>query len=264
VLDLGKLLEYVRTGRPATLHEPDLPGTPRSRPRRSPTSSREDRVAVSRRARPRCGTRRATTIHGLRRGWCDGDEGRNSPAPSSGCSRWRGACILYQGDEIGLEAASVPPDRERDNGRVAIRGRTPMIWSDEGRAPASPTPAVEPWLPIGSRRGRNVVGQRDDPNSILTLTRDLIALRPERPACYRARTPRSAAPRGCVGRSRPRARRLRRAETSVTSRLQLEHVEGRDRDRNRPARAPNGRAVEPVCSSFARREAVVIRRGSLG
>jgi alpha-glucosidase len=53
--------------------------------------------------------------------------------------------------------------------------RTPMIWNDEDGAGFTDA-GVEPWLPIGSRE-RSVAGQRGDPNSILTLTRDLIALR---------------------------------------------------------------------------------------
>jgi glycosidase len=53
-----------------------------------------------------------------------------------------------------------------------------MVWRDEDGAGFT-KPGVEPWLPIGSR-DRNVADQREDPNSILTLTRDLIALRKHR------------------------------------------------------------------------------------
>ncbi len=38
-----------------------------------------------------------------------------------------------------------------------------------------------PWLPIGDAGTRNVDGQREDPASILHLTRDLLALRRGRP-----------------------------------------------------------------------------------
>jgi glycosidase len=53
-----------------------------------------------------------------------------------------------------------------------------MVWADEEGAGFT-VPGVEPWLPIGDR-SRNVAAQRDDPGSILTLTRDLIALRRQR------------------------------------------------------------------------------------
>ena len=119
--------------------------------------------------------------------WCDGDEAAIRCA-LVGLLSLRGACILYQGDEIGLEAVPVPPQRERDMaGRDPCR--TPMVWRDEDGAGFT-EPGVEPWLPIGPRE-RNVADQRDDPDSILTLTRDLIALRKERPICCTARMPRS-------------------------------------------------------------------------
>jgi glycosidase len=38
-------------------------------------------------------------------------------------------------------------------------------------------PGVEPWLPYGDYTAYNVGSQRDDPESMLTLTRDLIRLR---------------------------------------------------------------------------------------
>ncbi len=108
--------------------------------------------------------------------WCAGDEDAIRCALVTLLSL-RGACILYQGDEIGLETVDVPPERLRDTaGRDP--GRTPMVWSDEEGAGFT-EPGVEPWLPIGDR-SRNVAAQRDDPGSILTLTRDLIGLRKHR------------------------------------------------------------------------------------
>jgi alpha-glucosidase len=35
----------------------------------------------------------------------------------------------------------------------------------------------EPWLPLGDYRARNVAAQREDPGSLLTLTRQVIALK---------------------------------------------------------------------------------------
>jgi alpha-glucosidase len=108
--------------------------------------------------------------------WCSGDENAIRCALVALLSL-RGACILYQGDEIGLETVDVPKDRLRD---MAGRdpSRTPMVWNDDEGAGFT-VPGVEPWLPIGDR-SRNVAAQRNDPNSILTLARDLIALRKER------------------------------------------------------------------------------------
>ncbi len=108
--------------------------------------------------------------------WCAADEDATKCVLVALLSL-RGACVLYQGDEIGLEAVDVPPERRRD---MAGRdpGRTPMVWSgDEGAGFTDP--CVEPWLPIGDR-SRNVADQREDPGSILTLARDLIALRRHR------------------------------------------------------------------------------------
>jgi glycosidase len=76
-----------------------------------------------------------------------------------------------------MEVVDVPPERERDMiGRDCTR--TPMVWRDEPGAGFT-VPGVEPWLPIGDT-SRNVEAQRKDANSILTLTRDLIALRRHR------------------------------------------------------------------------------------
>ena len=108
--------------------------------------------------------------------WCDGDEDAIRCALVALLSL-RGACILYQGDEIGMEAVPVPPERVRD---MAGRdpSRTPMVWDDVDGAGFT-APGVEPWLPFGDR-SRNVAAQLDDPGSILSLARDLIALRRHR------------------------------------------------------------------------------------
>jgi alpha-glucosidase len=65
--------------------------------------------------------------------------------------------------------------------------RTPMVWRD-GDGAGFTEPGVEPWLPIGSRE-RNVADQREDPDSILALTRDLIALRKHRRILHGAYEP---------------------------------------------------------------------------
>lgn len=95
----------------------------------------------------------------------------------------RGTPVLYQGDEIGLRDVRVEPPDLRDPlgvkywpayaGRDA--GRTPMPWNG-ARGAGFADPGVKPWLPIGEK-DRNVEEQVDDPASLLTLARDLIALR---------------------------------------------------------------------------------------
>ena len=55
--------------------------------------------------------------------------------------------------------------------------RTPMRWSGEP-GHGFTAEGVEPWLPFGS--GPDVESQREDPGSVLTLTRDLLAARRER------------------------------------------------------------------------------------
>ena len=83
-----------------------------------------------------------------------------------------GSAFVYQGDELGQAdgpGAHPPFDRA---GRDPFRH--PMQWD--------PTPAGgftdgEPWLPLTDPADRNVADQRDDPGSVLTLYRELIALR---------------------------------------------------------------------------------------
>ena len=99
----------------------------------------------------------------------------------------RGTPVLYQGDEIGLRDVAVEPPDLRDPlgvkywpayaGRDAMR--TPMPWTD-ARGGGFTEPDTDPWLPLGAT-DRNVAQQRDDPASMLTLTRDLIALRKQVP-----------------------------------------------------------------------------------
>jgi alpha-glucosidase len=81
----------------------------------------------------------------------------------------RGTPVLYYGDELGLPAVDVPPDAVRD---VAGRdpARTPMPWNGGW---------TTPWLPVGG--GTSVAEQQEDPDSILSYTRDLLARRRNTP-----------------------------------------------------------------------------------
>lgn len=98
----------------------------------------------------------------------------------------RGTPTLYYGDELGLENVAIPPGRGQDpfglahpdQGRDPVR--SPLPWSPEAGAGFT---EGEPWLPIGEDNAkRNVEVQRQDPGSMLNLTRDLLTLRRAEPA----------------------------------------------------------------------------------
>jgi alpha-glucosidase len=100
---------------------------------------------------------------------CDGDE-RKIRCALLLLLTLRGTPVLYYGDELGLEEGPAP-DPPLDRARPPRDGcRTPMPW-DGG------PPAVT-WLPHGDL-SRNVEAERRDGGSMLTLCRDLIALRRE-------------------------------------------------------------------------------------
>lgn len=100
----------------------------------------------------------------------------------------RGTPTLYQGDELGIGAVEVPPERVRDPREQRQPGiglgrdpsRTPMAWDASENAGFSP---AEPWLPLHADwRSRNVAAQDADSGSMLALTRALLALRRAEPA----------------------------------------------------------------------------------
>ena len=118
--------------------------------------------------------------------WCKNDPARTRAALVM-LLGLRGTPFLYYGDEIGMVDTDVPTDRILDPVGVfhgARMGRdderTPMQWSPEPGAGFS-EPGVEPWLPYGDYAAYNVADQRHDPDSTLSLTRDLIGLRDAMP-----------------------------------------------------------------------------------
>jgi alpha-glucosidase len=103
----------------------------------------------------------------------------------------RGTPTIYQGEELGMVDVVIPPDRVRDPWELNVPGlglgrdpvRTPMLWSPEPNAGFS---AAEPWLPLSPDwRVINAARQANDPGSVLSLYRRLLALRRRHPALNR-------------------------------------------------------------------------------
>ena len=91
--------------------------------------------------------------------------------------------MLYYGDEIGMTDVDVPVALRRDHATLDVdggadrdRARTPMPW-DGSPGGGFTSPGVTPWLPMADHPVRTVAGQRDDPDSTLSLCRRLLALR---------------------------------------------------------------------------------------
>ena len=99
--------------------------------------------------------------------WAAGDEDRTRLALLM-LLTLRGTPFLYMGDEIGLTDGPVTDLRDKADGRDGCR--TPMPWGDG-------TWGDDAWLPLHAPT--TVAEQRDDPDSILHLVRELIAVRRE-------------------------------------------------------------------------------------
>lgn len=99
----------------------------------------------------------------------------------------RGSCFIYQGEELGLTEAVIPPEKRQDPG-IGATGtgrdgcRTPMPW-DGTQKNAGFTGAAEPWLPIPREHlEKSVAQQESDANSMLNFTRNFLKWRKEIPA----------------------------------------------------------------------------------
>ncbi len=95
----------------------------------------------------------------------------------------RGTPFLYYGEELGMREHRLPRAEIQDpvgkrfwpvhRGRDGCR--TPMQWHGSARAGFT---TGEPWLPLNPDHSeRHVAGQREDPSSVLSTYRDIIALR---------------------------------------------------------------------------------------
>ena len=100
----------------------------------------------------------------------------------------RGTPTLYQGDELGLEDVTIPPDRVQDPRELRQPGiglgrdpvRTPMAWDASRNAGFT---SAEPWLPLHADwAARNVAVEQADPGSLWRLTQRLLRLRRAHPA----------------------------------------------------------------------------------
>ena len=100
-----------------------------------------------------------------------------------------GTPCLYYGDELGMVDVELPPERMHDP-QAAIDPvmsrdpcRTPMAWTEHG---GFSDVEVEPWLPLPhDLEACNVARQRQDPGSMLSLYRELLAVRRLAPALRR-------------------------------------------------------------------------------
>jgi glycosidase len=100
----------------------------------------------------------------------------------------RGTPTLYYGDELGLSDVAIPNDQVQDHRELREPGlglgrdpvRTPMPW--DGSENAGFTTA-KPWLPLNADwPTRNSAQMTEEPQSILTLYRRLLAMRRRYPA----------------------------------------------------------------------------------
>jgi alpha-glucosidase len=95
----------------------------------------------------------------------------------------RGTPFIYQGEELGLPDAEIPPDRIVDvDGRDPERA--PIPWRPPSAAgPGAGFTTGEPWLPlVAEAETLCVEAQSQDPRSTLELVRRLARLRAEAPA----------------------------------------------------------------------------------
>jgi alpha-glucosidase len=100
-----------------------------------------------------------------------------------------GAVYLYQGEELGLPEAEVPPGRIEDPMHFRSGGtdpgrdgcRVPLPWTQDGPSYGFGS-AGEPWLPQPADWGTYAARRQDaDPGSMLSLYREALRLRRAEP-----------------------------------------------------------------------------------
>jgi len=101
----------------------------------------------------------------------------------------RGTPIMYYGEELGMENnnAKTKEDVKDPQGKLGWPNeigrdgeRTPMQWSDAANAGFS---TAKPWLPVPpSYKTHNVAAESKDPNSVLSVYHQVLAMRHKEPA----------------------------------------------------------------------------------
>ena len=100
-----------------------------------------------------------------------------------------GSLCIYQGEELGLEQASIPFDKLQDPEGIAFWPekpgrdgcRTPMPWTPAAQF-AGFTRASEPWLPMPyAHQGKEAESQVDVDGSVFEIYRNLLAFRSANP-----------------------------------------------------------------------------------
>ena len=150
------------------------------------------------RTRGRCGRAATTTTIASRRAGAANDPAQDARRDGHADGPARHAVPLLRRRDRHARHRRPDGSRARPGRRVPrpAHGPRPRAHAD-ARGPASPArasrePGVEPWLPYGDVAACNVADQRHDPDSMLSLTRDLIGLRDAMPE-LRARRVRDAA-----------------------------------------------------------------------
>jgi alpha-glucosidase len=94
-----------------------------------------------------------------------------------------GVAAIYQGDEIGTPSGVIPKELLQDPWALAGEGlsrdpaRTPMQW-DAAQGPSFGFTTGQPWLPMATTDlAISVAAQINDPDSLMSFYRELIAFR---------------------------------------------------------------------------------------
>ncbi|HEY4379095.1 MAG TPA: alpha-amylase family glycosyl hydrolase [Acidobacteriaceae bacterium] len=98
-----------------------------------------------------------------------------------------GTLTMYYGEELGMTNVAIPPEEVQDPAEKNEPGigagrdpeRTPMQWDS---TPLTGFTTCRPWLPVSPEHVTvNVAAQQNDPESMLSLYRDLLRLRRDHP-----------------------------------------------------------------------------------
>ncbi|HEY2564462.1 MAG TPA: DUF3459 domain-containing protein, partial [Acidimicrobiales bacterium] len=116
----------------------------------------------------------------------------------------RGTPFLYAGEELGLEDALVPPERQMDPGPGRDGCRAPIPW-DGSTDHGWPVGDGSTWLPFPPDADtRNYAAQRHERGSVLHLYRRLLQLRKRAPALVLGAQDLLAGPEGVLAYARVR------------------------------------------------------------